>query len=80
MHAAHQVRFEPHSVAICPINIEEFMRGRLAPLGRVLSGSKHLDAYARLVAAEATLRLFPLAPFDAASEGEFNICVRHVWA
>lgn len=67
-------RFAMHladSVAICPINIEEVMRGRLAPLGRVLSGPKHVDAYARL-AAEETFRLFPLVPFDAASESEFQ--------
>src|SRR5207249_487527 len=60
------------SVAICPINIEEIMRGRLAPLGRVLSGTKHVQAYARLVAAEELFRLFPLAPFDATSENEFQ--------
>jgi tRNA(fMet)-specific endonuclease VapC len=68
-------RFAQHpadSVAICPINIEEVMRGRLAPLGRVLSGPKHVDAYARLVAAEETFRLFLLVPFDAASEREFQ--------
>jgi tRNA(fMet)-specific endonuclease VapC len=43
------------SVAICPINIEEIMRGRLAPLGRVLSGPKHVDAYARLKIAAIAL-------------------------
>jgi len=68
-------RFAQHpadSVAICLINIEETMRGRLAPLGRVLSGPKHVDAYARLVAAEELFRLFPVLPFDAASESEFR--------
>jgi tRNA(fMet)-specific endonuclease VapC len=60
------------SVAICPINIEESMRGRLAPLGRVLSGIKHVQAYARLVAAEEMFRLFPLVPFDVASESRFQ--------
>jgi hypothetical protein len=30
------------SVAICPINIEETMRGRFGPLARVLTGTKHL--------------------------------------
>jgi tRNA(fMet)-specific endonuclease VapC len=60
------------SVAICPINIEEIMRGRLAPLARVLTGNKHVREYARLVAAEEMFRLFPLAPFDAASENEFQ--------
>jgi tRNA(fMet)-specific endonuclease VapC len=60
------------SVAICPINIEEIMRGRLARLARVLTGAKHVQAYADLVDAEAMFRLFPLVPFDAASESEFQ--------
>ena len=60
------------SVAICPINIEEIMRGRLAPLGRVLAGAKHVQAYADLVDAEEMFRLFPLVPFNAASESQFQ--------
>lgn len=60
------------SVAICPINIEESMRGRLGPLGRVLTGVKHVQAYAHLVAAEDVFRLFPLVPFDRASESQFQ--------
>jgi tRNA(fMet)-specific endonuclease VapC len=60
------------SVAICPINIEETMRGRLASLARVLTGNKHVQAYAHLVAAEEMFRLFPLVPFDGASEGGFQ--------
>jgi tRNA(fMet)-specific endonuclease VapC len=60
------------SVAICPINIEESMRGWMAPLARVLTGNKHVQAYANLVAAEELFRQFPLVPFDAASEGEFQ--------
>jgi len=60
------------SVAICPINIEEIMRGRLSPLARVLTGNRHVLAYARLVAAEEMFRLFPLVPFDAACESEFQ--------
>src|SRR6202795_3674507 len=60
------------SVAICPINIEESMRGWLAPLGRVLTGNKHVQAYANLVAAEEMFRLFPLVPFDGAAERQFQ--------
>jgi len=60
------------SVAICPINIEETMRGRLGQLARVLTGNKHVQAYAHLVAAEEMFRLFPLLPFDIASEGRFQ--------
>jgi tRNA(fMet)-specific endonuclease VapC len=60
------------AVAICPINIEETMRGRLAPLGRVLSGAVHVQAYANLVAAEEMFRLFPLVPFDSGCENQFQ--------
>jgi tRNA(fMet)-specific endonuclease VapC len=65
-------RHPADSVAICPVNIEETMRGRLAPLARVLTGNKHVQAYAHLVAAEELFRLFPLVPFDAASELQFQ--------
>lgn len=60
------------TVAICPINIEETLRGRLATLARVLTGAKHVRAYAHLVAAEEMFRLFPLTPFDASSESQFQ--------
>jgi tRNA(fMet)-specific endonuclease VapC len=60
------------AIGICPINIEETMRGRLAPLWRVLTGNKHIQAYAHLVAAEEMFRLFPLVPFDLASEIQFQ--------
>jgi tRNA(fMet)-specific endonuclease VapC len=60
------------AVAICPINIEEAMRGRLAVLARVLIGAKHVQAYAHLVAAEEMFRLFPLVPFDSRSESQFQ--------
>jgi tRNA(fMet)-specific endonuclease VapC len=62
----------PDTVAICPINIEETMRGRLAVLSRVLAGAKHVQAYAHLVAAEQMFRHFPLVPFDAASEARYQ--------
>src|SRR4051794_15262295 len=60
------------SVAICPINIEETMRGRLAPLARVLAGNHHVQAYAHLVAAVAMLAMFPCVPFDSASESDYQ--------
>jgi tRNA(fMet)-specific endonuclease VapC len=75
MHPPLMQRFaqEPaDSVAICPINIEEIMRGRLASLARVLTGTKHVQAYADLADAEAMFRLFPQVPFDAASESQFQ--------
>lgn len=60
------------SVGICPVNIEEMMRGRLAILNRGLTGARHVQAYAHLVATEEMFRLFPLAPFDTASETQFQ--------
>ena len=62
----------PDAVTICPINIEETMRGRLAVLARVLTGPKHVQAYARLVAAEEMFRVFSLVPFDSGSESRFR--------
>jgi tRNA(fMet)-specific endonuclease VapC len=64
--------YPPDAVGICPINIEETMRGRLAILSRVLIGTKHIQAYGHLVAAEQMFRLFPLVPFDSASENRFQ--------
>jgi tRNA(fMet)-specific endonuclease VapC len=62
----------PDTIGICPINIEETMRGRLAVLGRTLTGIKHVQAYAHLAAAEEMFRLFPLVPFDNGSENQFQ--------
>jgi tRNA(fMet)-specific endonuclease VapC len=60
------------SIGICPINIEETMRGRLAVLARALTGDKHVRAYAHLVASVELFRLFPLVPFDSNSESQFQ--------
>ena len=61
------------SLGICPINIEEIIRGRLATLGRVQSGGPHVRAYGYLVDAVGLFSLFPLVPFDGASERQFQI-------
>ena len=60
------------SVGICPINVEEVMRGRLATLGRALAGVHHVEAYAFLVDALELLRRFPLVPFDDVGETRFQ--------
>jgi hypothetical protein len=60
------------AVAICPINIEETMRGRLAPLGRVLSGAVHVQAYANLVAAEEMFVCSRWCRSIAAAKTSFN--------
>ena len=65
-------RHPPDAVAICPINIEETMRGRLAVLARSLTGDKHVHAYAHLVAAVEMFHLFPVVPFDSASETQYQ--------
>jgi tRNA(fMet)-specific endonuclease VapC len=67
-----RIALYPDAVAISPINIEETMRGRLAVLTRVLTGYKHVEAYAHLVAAADTFRLFPIVPFDDPSERRFQ--------
>lgn len=60
------------SVGICPVNIEEVMRGRLARLGRILTGGLHVEAYAHLVDAVEMFRRFPVVPFDDPSEIQFQ--------
>lgn len=60
------------ALAICPINIEETPRGRLAVLARALAGDKHVRAYAHLAVAVEMFHLFPLMPFDANRESHFQ--------
>ena len=60
------------SVGICPVNIEEVMRGRLATLGRALAGVHHVEAYSYLVDVVELFRRFPVVPFDDASETQFQ--------
>ena len=60
------------SVGVCPINIEEVIRGRLATLGRALAGVHHVEAYAFLVDAVELFRRLPLVPFDVPSEIQFQ--------
>ena len=60
------------ALGISPISIEETLRGRLAPLARALMGSIHVQAYTHLVAAMELFSLFPLVPFDQASEIQFQ--------
>jgi tRNA(fMet)-specific endonuclease VapC len=45
-----------------------------------LSGAKHVQAYAHLVAASAMFGLFPLVPFDVASEIRFQQLRAARWA
>jgi tRNA(fMet)-specific endonuclease VapC len=59
-------------LAICPISIEETLRGRLAPLARTLSGPALIQAYGHLVAAVELFAVLPKLPFDQASDGVFQ--------
>ncbi len=60
------------AVGISPVSMEEALRGRLAPLARPLTGNVHIQAYARLVATVLLFQQFPIAPFDPASEHQFQ--------
>src|SRR5262245_21225652 len=60
------------AIGISPINIEETMRGRLAMLGRILTGAAHVQAYDRLAAAVHMLNLFSVVVFDVACEGKYQ--------
>ncbi len=59
-------------MGICPISIEETLRGRLALLARGLKGAIHVQAYALLVAALELFFLFPIVPLDPGSESLFQ--------
>ena len=72
-HLMQRIALQPaDALAICPINIEETMRGRLAMLARVLSGARHIQAYSHLVAAAEMICQFPVVPFDSACESRFQ--------
>jgi tRNA(fMet)-specific endonuclease VapC len=60
------------AIGISPISMEETLRGRLAVLSRQVSGAARIQAYTYLVDAVAMLNLFPIAPFDLASEVQFQ--------
>jgi tRNA(fMet)-specific endonuclease VapC len=59
-------------VGISPVTIQEYLRGRLAALTRHRSGALHVRAYANLVASIELFQHFPVAPFDAACDSEFQ--------
>lgn len=68
----HLTAHPADAVGISPISVEETLRGRLAPLSRVLQGVVHVQAYAHLMAAVAMVNLFPVVPFDLTSENQFQ--------
>jgi tRNA(fMet)-specific endonuclease VapC len=59
-------------LGISPINVEETLRGRLAPLARLLSGTAQVQAYADLVDAVHLILQFPIVPFDSACDAEYQ--------
>jgi tRNA(fMet)-specific endonuclease VapC len=60
------------AVFVCPVTMEEVTRGRLAVLSRPLAGAAHVQAYDNLAASVRRLGGWPLAPFDAAAETQFQ--------
>jgi len=60
------------AVAISPVTIEEYLRGRLAALARHRSGPMHVRAYTNLVESIRLFQQLPIAPFDQACEAQFQ--------
>lgn len=74
-HAPLRLRFNaapPGSVAISPVTIQEYLKGRLAALARQTSGPPQVQAYANLVLSVALCQQFPLAPFDLTCDRHFQ--------
>jgi tRNA(fMet)-specific endonuclease VapC len=74
-HASLRQRFNAApagSVAISPVTIQEYLKGRLAALARQTSGPQQVQAYANLVLSVALCQQFPLAPFDLACDQQFQ--------
>jgi len=60
------------SVGISAVTVQEYLKGRLAALARHSSGLKQIQAYENLVASVLMMLQFPIAPFDAASDQQFQ--------
>jgi tRNA(fMet)-specific endonuclease VapC len=59
-------------VGISAVTVEEYLRGRLAALARHTAGPLRVLAYARLVESLQLFQQFPLVPFDAACEAQYQ--------
>src|SRR5260370_24058803 len=74
-HALVLARVSAHpagTVGLCPITIEESLRGWLAILSRPLTGPRRVQAYADLTTAVRHLTAQFIVPFDAAAETQFQ--------
>jgi tRNA(fMet)-specific endonuclease VapC len=60
------------SVGISAVTVQECLKGRLAALARHTSGPQQVRAYANLVSSVLLLQQFPITPFDAACEQQFQ--------
>ena len=66
----------PGDVALNPISVEEALKGRLVKLSGRLTGTQRIQAYKYLVEAVELCHLFPIVPFDQASETRFQTLVK----
>lgn len=60
------------SIAISPVTVQEYLKGRLAALVRHASGPSQVQAYANLVSSVVLVQQFPIVPFDAACDQQFQ--------
>lgn len=62
----------PGSVAVCPVTVEEMVRGRLAILARRLDGDERVRGYAKLIATISFFSSVPIVAFDARCEARYQ--------
>jgi tRNA(fMet)-specific endonuclease VapC len=64
---------QPHgAIVVCPVNVEEALRGRLAKLARQLTGPARIKGYEDLVATMEMFLEFEILPFDDLVEDRFQ--------
>ncbi len=64
-------------VALSPVSVEEYLRGRLAALARYQSGPKHIQAYGHLIDTLHMFQQFTIVPFDMACYSRYQQLRKH---
>lgn len=72
-HVGARLRNQPAgAVGISAVSVEEYLRGRLASIASARDGPNRILRYGYLLASVRLFHQFPLAPFDQASESQYQ--------
>jgi len=74
-HATLRQRFDAAptgSIAVSPVTVQEYLKGRLAALARHASGPQQVQAYANLIASVVLFQQFLIVSFDTACDQQFQ--------